>query len=392
MSGYAWGQATTDVNAGTIKALAEGATWVKMYCPDTNINYTADAAVHFLEEGKEYYVRNRDSGMQLGVNNQNTPGVSFVWQEDEDFIPSQQFVFESVNKTTPYLYIKNVYSNLYLGVYDNSTEADQGLRLYNKDASADGQKFKITRTTDNYFKISPKTGEGADPDMVLAKSGALFNPNLIVQKNLENSSNHEWEVFTEFNAILLGLMDEDGNDRHTYFSGASDSLRGDYYIYREYSSWFTVNDIQNYLSNSKIFVMHTHGNQNVIKIGSSASADLYLYSNNMTTWNLTNLDLVLLLSCATGMGGYTPSNITNNTPVNIIERMVCQGAETVIGFDDVTVTIFNSTFGVEFIRLMLKEEYTAQMAITEMKTEFDHAWAYTAQHAVIAGNTGLTLP
>ena len=45
MPGYAWGQATTDVNAGTVQALAEGTTWVKMYCPDTNINYTADAAV-----------------------------------------------------------------------------------------------------------------------------------------------------------------------------------------------------------------------------------------------------------------------------------------------------------------------------------------------------------
>ena len=192
MPGYAWGQATTDVNAGTVQALAEGTTWVKMYCPDTNINYTADVQVHFLEEGKEYYVRNRDSGMQLGVNNQNTPGVSFVWQEDEEFIPSQQFVFESVNKTTPYLYIKNVYSNLYLGVYDNSTAADQGLRLYNKDASADGQKFHVIRTTDNYFKISPKTGEGADPDMVLAPSGNMINTNLIMQKNIQNNSKHEW--------------------------------------------------------------------------------------------------------------------------------------------------------------------------------------------------------
>lgn len=130
--------------------------------------------------------------MQLGVNNQNTPGVSFVWQEDEEFIPSQQFVFESVNKTTPYLYIKNVYSNLYLGVYNDSTEADQGLRLYSKNPNADGQKFKVTRTTDKYFKISPKTGESAG--MVLAPSGALINANLIMHKNVENNSNHEWNL------------------------------------------------------------------------------------------------------------------------------------------------------------------------------------------------------
>ena len=135
--------------------------------------------------------------MQLGVNNQNTPGVSFVWQEDSEYIPSQQFVFESVNKTTPYLYIKNVYSGLYLGVYNNSTAENQGLRLYNKDSAADGQKFKITRTTGNYIKIAPKTGESANPDMVLAPKGSGINANLIMQKNVENNSKHEW-IFGAF--------------------------------------------------------------------------------------------------------------------------------------------------------------------------------------------------
>ncbi len=47
--------------------------------------------------------------------------------------------------------------------------------------------------------------------------------------------------------------------------------------------------------------------------------------------DLSCMKLALLLTCQTGVDS-DASHIANNTPANIIEQMVCQGAETVIGF------------------------------------------------------------
>ena len=83
-----------------------------------------------------------------------------------------------------------------MGVENNSTAHDAAVRLYAKNTSADGQKFKITRTTGEKIQIMPKTGESGSPQRVLSpKNGALVNFNMVCQRNI-NSSNiaHEWYI------------------------------------------------------------------------------------------------------------------------------------------------------------------------------------------------------
>ena len=82
-----------------------------------------------------------------------------------------------------------------------------------------------------------------------------------------------------------------------------------------------------YLQSSNIFIVHTHGRQNGFKISNSGTT--YITLTDLTGQNLSNLSFALLMTCNTG-DNYNPANITNNTPVNIIEQMVICGAETVL--------------------------------------------------------------
>ena len=165
-------------------------------CLDTNITGTCTVNVHFLEEGKDYLLRNANSDLIMGVDDQTASG-SYLWQEKSAFFDSQKFSFESVSKTAgPYLYIKNTNSGLYLGVENNSTAHDAAVKLYAKNTGASGQQFKITRTSGEKIQIMPKTGESGSPKRVLSpKNGALVNYNMVCQRNIDSSNiTHEWYI------------------------------------------------------------------------------------------------------------------------------------------------------------------------------------------------------
>ncbi len=165
-------------------------------CLDTNITGTCTVNVHFLEEGKDYLLRNANSDLIMGVDDQTTVG-SYLWQEAGLYFDSQKFRFESVSKTAgPYLYIKNTNSGLYLGVENNSTAHDAAVKLYAKNTSASGQQFKITRTSGEKIQIMPKTGESGSPKRALSpKNGALVNFNMVCQRNIDSINiTHEWYI------------------------------------------------------------------------------------------------------------------------------------------------------------------------------------------------------
>ncbi len=79
----------------------------------------------------------------MGVDDQTASG-SYLWQEKSAFFDSQKFRFESVSKTAgPYLYIKNTNSGLYLGVENNSTAHDAAVKLYAKTLALRGSNSKL---------------------------------------------------------------------------------------------------------------------------------------------------------------------------------------------------------------------------------------------------------
>ena len=109
----------------------------------------------------------------------------------------------------------------------------------------------------------------------------------------------------------------------------------------------------------------------------------------MNNVNLSNLKFALLLTCNTGDGGYSSANVSNNTPVNIVEKMVCCGAKTVVGFNIVTYVSDCNTFAKDFARRTIHNGQSVRNAIANMNRQ-DYIKDMISA-AVIGGNQYQTL-
>ena len=102
-------------------------------------------------------------------------------------------------------------------------------------------------------------------------------------------------------------------------------------VYTDNYTEMSKDDMKRLLWNNDIFIIHTHG----YKQGFYLGGDTYLTMTDIDGYELSNLDFALLLTCETGKD-FDESHITADTPVNIVEKMVCQGAESVVGFKEIT--------------------------------------------------------
>ena len=326
MDNYTWGTELAFLSGNTLRGTAEGTSWLRVYCADTNYNDTIDVNVHFLEEQREYFLNIDDSELILGVDNQNAIG-SFLWLESISFNSYQKFRFESVDPgANSYLYIKNVGSNLYLGIENNSTAHDAAVKLYAKNINADGQKFKVIKVNGDKFKIIPKTGESGSIQRVLSpKNGALINYNMVCQRN-ENSNNIQpnWFIIDERDAFLLGVPDNghDHTSNITYAKEVFDSIGYDQITVL--GDGMNSGECLSYLRSSKIFICRTHGAQTELYLGSEGMLT-YSELNNLDNGALSYAELVYYGACLTGEGDKYADNLVNIT----YEK----GAQTVIGFE-----------------------------------------------------------
>ena len=180
----------------------------------------------------------------------------------------------------------------------------------------------------------------------------------------------EWIVCTYDNAILLAIADEDGGNRHKYFS---DTMK---YFQTEKNAMVSVvstnlysacpvSTMTEYLQKNEIFVIHTHGTQTSFKLSETE----YYNMNDLKGVDLSNINFALLLTCETGVG-FDPMNIENNTPVNIIEQMVICGARTVVGFNETTWVSDCNKFAPELTRKIMIEGMGVQEAIEDIDYTF----------------------
>ncbi|GEM_PF-4099727 len=58
----------SDSTGNVVTGQGEGTAWVRARCLDTNITGTCTVNVHFLEEGKDYLLRNANSDLIMGVD------------------------------------------------------------------------------------------------------------------------------------------------------------------------------------------------------------------------------------------------------------------------------------------------------------------------------------
>lgn len=150
-------------------------------------------------------------------------------------------------------------------------------------------------------------------------------------------------------------------------------------IETKYYTSCSNDELINWLETCRLFFIHTHGEQNGIYRGNGI-----LNSADLASVDLINLQMALLLTCNTGDGGYSQSRVDANSPINIVERMVACGAETVVGFNDVTYVRDCNIFAPDFARQTMNNHLSVQDAIDSI--DYSSYYKNMSSIAVIGGN------
>lgn len=198
-------------------------------------------------------------------------------------------------------------------------------------------------------------------------------------------------VYMPFDTALMAYKEYNADGtvkpRNDYFSSVK-SYVSDYRNGSVNLSFFTActySEMVNRMQSSLIYFVHTHGSQGTVYLGNNTRLTI----NNMKDVDLSNLRCALLLTCSTGEGGYSTVRVRNNTPVNIVERLVICGAKTVIGFSDTTKISDCNIFAEEFAQRTMCSGYSIYNAIRNMDcTNFINNMS---QLAVIGGVSSQTL-
>ncbi|MBQ7064862.1 MAG: DNRLRE domain-containing protein [Firmicutes bacterium] len=131
--------------------------------------------------------------------------------------------------------------------------------------------------------------------------------------------------------------------------------------------------------------IHTYGTASIMSLG---LANITL--GNAANLNLSGMRFALLLSNYSGSGGYSSSNVSNNTPSNFVERYRIQGVKTVVGFNGSASTTAYNTFAHFFTQGVTMEGYdlTVQQAVNYASS----IAAIPSSWVIVGGNGSITLP
>ncbi len=181
----------------------------------------------------------------------------------------------------------------------------------------------------------------------------------------------EWNIFQKPDAVLLSSKEFNEYSRDKFLNKASDISKNA--CTNDFDSLEKAQMISLLQSTDTIFIF-THGNKNSINI----SDNEFLSSSDIENLDLSNLKLVVLLSCSCAEGGYDPTR----EPTNFLETLIYCGAETVIGFDEKINVANAANFISDFID---KYFVNNQDLLSSTNSSIDEI----NNHIVIGGNVNL---
>ena len=309
-----------------------------------------------------------------------------LWSLDSS--PRQKWVFTYLHNG--YYKITSTSSGYSLAIksgYDNTN----GARVIQETYSANPrQQWGLSYSSRGNIVIRPKSSENYSTDWVMTAAAGIINGDgrEVVQYAYSDNTDlkDEWEICLRDRAILTYLL-EQYTIRNAYISSVKSYLENSSFGYAStvYTPTYSnVNEIKNGLQNTDIFIHHTHGEQTAIVVSTTPLSQTKLYMQDIQNLILSNLDLVILLTCKTAEN-YNISHINNNNPVNIVEQFVLCGAETVIGFSDDTSPYDCNDFIIDFMYEMTANGLTVSQAKTTVDTS-NYVLGNFMNIMVIAGN------
>ncbi len=368
--------ATVDGN-GVVFAVATGRTTITVNYNNTE---TAECVVDVksVEDGV-YFVKNIETKEYMQVQDSRENSNVEIGAYIGDY--TQQWYFEYV--TAGYYKIISEESGLALTVNNDSVENEALIQKQYVEGN-NKQQWYVDRETDGSCKIWPRSSASTDKDLCLA-AGTLNTEQKVFTNDTNNNDKWKLSIGVRDPYKLLAYDDEICN-RALYFDEVSSMIdvELDGFIYTNYYSALTKMQMKNLLCDSEIFIVHTHGYQEGIYIGE----DSWLLMDDLDDFNLKTLRFALLLTCKTSEN-FSYTHIIRNEPVNIVEKMKCQGAETVVGFNKVTYVDDCNKFAVDFCELAIEMGYNVEQAIERI----DYSEYYQNMNNIknIAGNEELVL-
>lgn len=273
-----------------------------------------------------YFLCNKQTGYYADIENHNLTNGTKVVQH--------QFLGGGTQKLT-FTHDGDGYYTIdieghYLSVKNKSINANENVEIYVGWGSVlnEATYWKISVTESGAFKLAPKEAEHLGYVLATSTSNQTNSAGL-VQKAYTNDTNYcdEWRFrFPELYDVALIAVPEEGTDRSSYFSSIVTELVS--IGYQNYfnnhsvvSHGWTKSYLLDFMQNSKITLIRTHGNQYGIQ-----ATDAFVTIDNVYTAELDRSELIIYGACLTANGGENAYNLVNAT--------VNAGARTVIGFQD----------------------------------------------------------
>ena len=367
--GTATDKATIEESTGRLTALKPGQIKIRATYTGAPYIWSWTATIEESMEGT-WFIQNRHESLYMQVDDDDEPnytndgGIAEVRSfNGADY---QKWIF--TNAGDGYYKITSKISGYAVTVpsgEESEEEVDLVLKPY---TGSNNQKWKITLTSYGSYKIKAKSSESiTDRDLVMVvQTDILYSEGLNIQQRqyIDNTSyKDEWSLYLidEYKYKLLAF-NENGIPRNEYFDSVTSTitrnLNGN--VYQNFYSSISNSDMKRFLCDSDIFIIHTHGQKDGIYNGES-----YLSMSDMNDLNLSNLKFALLLTCETAKD-FSKIHISNNNPVNITEKIVCCGAETVVGFKEITYVSDCNKFAPAFIKETVENGKTVKEAINSI--------------------------
>ena len=285
-----------------------------------------------------------------------------------------------------YYYIQSAHSGKYLTVSNNSL-AD-GAPIIQTSVVSDSCQWKISVSSDGQYVFTPKSDGTESMALSLESQQTVAGVNL-AQKTYIDDDNDMDEWFIYYDASFLGLLHRDTGTRDAFIEPCK-NIFDDCETLGKYSSDYPQQEMGNIMENSKIFVIHTHGNQTgfLIQDHKPFETDDAFYMENIQQLDLSQVKLIIFLTCEGGLGGYSQENVDNGTPTNLVEACVASGAETVIAFSDIT-HIGNCNVWIEAFFGIMNEGKTVTEAIEVISNPSDENEGETGTDVIEEPSTTL---
>ena len=343
-----------------------------------------------------YFIRNKQTGYYADIQGPTMADGTTIHQWKFNGNNSQKWIFEhqgdgfytvkSANSTTDY----------YLGVLNDDSTVNTDIVLRNGEVTF-GMLWNVSVTSSGAFKLTAKKGYALDYALATTTTSQTNGAKLVHGQYMPNNNSYcdEWEFrpYRYYDYKLLAL-NENGIDRNSYFTPVSNILNSNFHgnIMTDFYISYSVDQMKTILSDSEIFIIHTHGKKDGFMIDWNTKA--YLTMSDINNYSLNRLHFALLLTCKTGKD-FSESNIANNTPTNIVEKMVCQGADCVVGFEETTWVSDCNKFAKEFME-KISEGHNVYSAIysidyDDKENENDNYIKNMFDISAIGGNKYMTL-